>query len=221
MTIRSLALLEADVRKRVDTDKQMSFGVYFALFLVLSWFASIWGWITGYQLFERRNRHLERQHQLLKDALQCFRELAQARNVTTLDFDFDNVEHLLRDSEIAERPRDPLVWGVIFPILTLGLIYFLTFYWLMNDYRQHWLRQKEIAASFDKIGRELGIVKTALVDESEVPERNYLAYVLLTIITLFIFAVYWWYVVFRDANEHFVRQAYFEDDLLNALRSAA
>ena len=63
--------------------------------------------------------------------------------------------------------------------------------------------------------------RQALVDESEVPDRNYLAYVLLTILTLFIFAIYWWYVVFRDANEHFIRQAYFEDDLLNALRSAA
>ena len=221
MAVRSLALVEADVRKRADTDRQMSFGVYFALYIILSWFGAIWGWVSGYQLFERRNRHFQRQEALFKDALHCFRELAQVKGVTSLDAEFDNVDRILREGELKERPRDPLVWGVIFPILTLGLIYFLTFYWLMNDYRQHWLRQKEVTSKFDMFGRELGVVKTALVDESEVPDRNYLAYVLLTILTLFIFAIYWWYVVFRDANEHFIRQAYFEDDLLTALRSAA
>jgi len=217
MPAPSLALVEADLRRRADTDKEMSFGLHFVLWWVFIW---LWQYVSAYQLFDRRNKHFERQQAFQRDCLQTLKELAdQKGKAAALQQDFDRMEELLREAQLQERPKEPLLWGILLPLITLGLIYFFSFSILMGEYRRHFLRQAEFHSTMSHALTELGVARALLPDQSEIPERNGLLYAVLTLVTIFIFAIYWWYVMFKDPNDHFAKQAFVEDDIVAALRT--
>ena len=55
--------------------------------------------------------------------------------------------------------------------------------------------------------------------ETILPDRSFVLYLILTIITLGIFGIYWLYVLLKDPNEHFKHHILVEDRLLGQLES--
>lgn len=224
MAVAFVPLVESSIRKRADTDRQMSFGAYIIWSIVLSIFtfvigAVIYWFVIIYQLVERRNQHFERQRELFRSAIRCLREQAETKNDDRLRAAADRAQAMLNDAQLREGEHNAWLWAVILPILTLGLAGFYTLWFLTVDYRRHWERQREL---IDAISEGLRIAagrNITLVDESVVPNRNFWVYLLLSIVTFAIFTIYWTYVLFDDPNKHFTRQAFLEDELVSYLRT--
>ena len=51
------------------------------------------------------------------------------------------------------------------------------------------------------------------------PERNFVLYLILTIITAGLFGIYWLYILLKDPNQHFMYHRQIEDQLLSALET--
>ena len=222
----SLPQVESDIRRRVDTDKQMSFGAYILWILALSVFTLgigtvVYVFIIEYQLVDRRNLHFARQHSFLRNVLRVLRERADASNDAKVLADVDRAEAMLNDAAVREGERNAWLWGVILPILTLGIASFYTRWFLTVDYRRHSVRQREIWDTISECLRESTDKSISIVDESVLPERNFWIYLLLTILTLGLFGIYWQYVLFDDPNKHFARQAFAEDQTVSYLRAVA
>lgn len=222
----SLPQVESDIRRRVDTDKQMSFGAYILWILALSVFTLgigtvVYVFIIEYQLVDRRNQHFARQHSFLRNVVRVLRERADASKETKALASIDRAEAMLNDAAVREGERNAWLWGVILPILTLGIASFYTRWFLTVDYRRHSVRQREIWDTISECLRESTDKSISLVDESVLPERNFWIYLLLTILTLGLFGIYWQYVLFDDPNKHFARQAFAEDQTVSYLRAVA
>lgn len=222
----SLPLVEADIRRRVDTDRQMSFGAYILWIIVLTVFTLgigtiIYGYIIEYQLVDRRNQHFARQHALLYNVLRVLRERADASNDAKALAHVDRAEGMLNDAAMREGERNAWLWGVILPLVTLGIAGLYTLWFLTVDYRRHSVRQREIWDTISECFRASTGKSIAVVDESVLPDRNFWIYLLLTILTLGLFGIYWMYVLFSDPNNHFARQAFAEDQTVSYLRALA
>ena len=223
----SLPLVESDIRKRVDTDKEMSFGTYILWIIGLSIFTlgiglAVYVFVIQYQLIERRNQHFARQRSFYTNVLRVLREKAEAtENQEALQM-VSRAEAELNDATVREGgDHNPWLWGVILPILTLGIATLYTYWFLTVDYRRHSIRQRKMTDTVSEALRQVTGNPTTVVDESVVPDRNYWIYLLLTVVTFGLFGIYWQYVLFNDPNVHFARQAIAEDQLVSYLRVAA
>lgn len=223
----SLPLIESDIRRRVDTDKQMSFGTYILWIIGLSIFTlgiglAVYVFVIQYQLIERRNQHFARQRSFYTNVLRVLREKADATGRQDALQMVSRAEAELNDAIVREGgEHNPWIWGVILPILTLGIASFYTYWFLTVDYRRHSVRQRQLTDTVSEALRQVTGNPTTVVDESVVPDRNYWIYLLLTLVTFGLFGIYWQYVLFNDPNVHFARQAIAEDQLVSYLRVAA
>lgn len=220
----SLPLVEGDIRKRVDTDRMMSFGAYILWMLVLSIFTLgigllVYYYVIQYQLVERRNQHFSRQHSLYRNILRTLREQAESKGNQEALTTIERADVTLNDAVEREGERNAWIWAVILPILTLGIATFYTLWFLTVDYRRHSVRQRELSDMMADAIRLTTGKPAAVVDESVLPDRNYWIYLLLTILTLGLFGIYWQYQLFNDPNTHFSRQAFVEDQMVSYLRA--
>jgi len=222
----SIPLVEADIRRRVDTDKPMSFGSYILWLIALSIFtmgigAIVYAFIIEYQLVDRRNQHFARQQSLYRNVIRVIREHGDVLKDDKIATAADRAEAQLNDIVIREPERNPWLWAVLLPIVTLGIASLYTRWFLTVDYRRHSVRQRELSDTMAD-GLRLATGKSAsVVDESVLPDRNFWIYLLLTIVTFGLFGWYWQYVLFDDPNKHFARQAFAEDQIVSYLRSLA
>lgn len=221
----SLPLVESDIRKRIDTDKVMSFGSYILWILALTIFTLgigtiVYVYIIEYQLIDRRNQHFSRQHSLFRNLLRTLREHGESKGNQQALTTIDRAEAELNETVIREGERNPWIWGVILPILTLGIAGWYTRWFLTVDYRRHSVRQRELTDTMAEAIRLVTGKSASAVDESVLPDRNFWVYLLLTIVSLGLFGIYWQYVLFTDPNTHFARQAFFEDQVVSYLRAA-
>ncbi len=119
----SLPLVESDIRKRIDTDKVMSFGSYILWMLALTVFtlgigAIVYLVIIDYQLVDRRNQHFARQHSLFRNLLRTLREHAESKDNQQALTTIDRAEADLNEAVIREGERNPWVWAVSDPPYT-------------------------------------------------------------------------------------------------------
>ncbi len=77
--IPTLSLVESQIRRRIDTDRIMSYGMYWLWVIVLSVFtfgigSTIYQYVIYFQLLNRRNNHFARQHRLIEQIILGLRE---------------------------------------------------------------------------------------------------------------------------------------------------
>ncbi|MEI6797346.1 MAG: DUF4234 domain-containing protein, partial [Methanomassiliicoccales archaeon] len=65
-------------------------------------------------------------------------------------------------------------------------------------------------------GQQMG-VNIMMPSWKTLPERSFVIYLVLTIVTLGLFMFYWVYVIIKDMNEHMKNQWAFEDQLLREM----
>lgn len=224
MAVGSILLVEAVVRKRADSDTTLSFGAYLAWFLVLLVLTMGLGnviqlVVIEYQLIQRRNRHAARQHELVRALVHCFQDMAEEAQNERLSEVAQRAEWLSNSAAVRERERDAWLWGVLLPLVTLGVSCFYNRWFLNDDYHHHAAIQGELLPVLSEGLRMATGRSVALHDPGSIPRRGFWEYVLLTVITLGVFWFYWQYVLFEDLNEHFRRHQIFEDQIVGHLRA--
>ena len=209
-----LAMLEADMRNKSYTDWQTGF--WKALLLTIITFG-IYGVYVLYKLLERREQHFERMVSLRGHLLGVLRERAAAAGSPA---ELENEIAALKGLDVSATGRDrygeksPVLWLVL-GLLT-GVTNFYVYYFLNDDFRAHGDSEREFfnkaAGIMDKLEMPWN-----QPDASIIPERSFIKYLLLTLVTLGLFGIYWWYTLIIDPNEHFDDHSVWEAQLRAAL----
>jgi hypothetical protein len=220
MTLETFPLLDRESRRRIETDKEMSFGLY----LVLSFITfGIYAIYAFYKLIEREQKHFERMTRFNDDLYKLAEEQAEDTGKTAeataelaelrgMNEDFQRLQ--------AGKERSPALWTII-SIVTLGLGYLYVYYFLHKDLIEHQRAEATYVEKSSLLLNRLGIGKHPVVVEQAVGERSYALYLLLSIVTFGLFGIYWNYTFFKDGNEHFLEHRRFEDQLMSVIRTAA
>jgi len=194
-----------------------------AAILILGWIGlilvgfivSIFGAVALYYMILRRNNHFRRQRiftSILLPYLEAkLKERGKSSNAISA------LALLNRDSEYEEIERSAAVWAVLYifvsPIVGLYIFHFLT-----NDLYKHFKRQIDLSRNLEALLKDLE-VQFVSPAQYEIKRRETILYIILTIVTVGLFWIYWFYLQLKEYNEHFKSQWKLEDQLVNTLRT--
>lgn len=105
-----------------------------------------------------------------------------------------------------------LIGGLIALVLE-----FYMFHFLGKTLREHEFRWGVFTTNVGMVLSRLGYPIWAPASETRIHMRSTAIYIVVTILTLGLFLLYWWYRLVKDPNEHFAQQHEFEDSLLRLL----
>ncbi|MEA2090145.1 MAG: DUF4234 domain-containing protein [Thermoproteota archaeon] len=244
----ALENLRKDIRMRLESDSIMSTAwllVYlipvislvtmFSLFVVafvhpeIAWLfmivivvLSVIGFIVSivliYKLVKRRNTHFKRQTFLFEDALTTIKDVASKKDVN-VDVELSSCERTLREMKAEETEKSAALWAILSAIIFIATWY--VYYFLMKDFYKHERREEGLLEDVSRVLSKCDIAFTPTRRMEMVPDRSFVLYLILSIITLGLFNIYWLYVLIKDPNNHFKYHIHFEDELLKTLESAA
>lgn len=220
MALETFPLLDRESRRRIETDKEMSFGLYIVLSIITFGIYAIY---AHYKLIEREQEHFERMARFNDDLFKLTEEQAEDAGQTAgLSSQLDELRGMNEDFRRLQAgdERSPALWTIV-SILTLGLAYFYVYWFLHADLMKHQRAEAEYVEKASLILNRLGIGKHPIVVEQVVGERSYGLYLLVSILTLGLFAIYWNYTFFKDGNSHFREHQRFEDQLMSVIRGGA
>ncbi|MGQ9726141.1 MAG: hypothetical protein ACUVQL_03305 [Candidatus Bathycorpusculaceae bacterium] len=183
------------------------------IFSLLSFVASI---ILTYKLVNRRNTHFKRQTFLSEDILGILKEITSKKGVGA-EAEMLTLERTLREAKAEETEKSAVLWAILSAIIFIASWY--VYYFLMKDFYKHERRED---AFFEDVSRILGKSSITFVPPRRmkpIPDRSFILYLIVTIITAGIFGIYWLYVLLIDPNEHFKYHIGLEDELLKTLES--
>lgn len=214
--MENLALLEADVGRKSYTDWQTGFWKAFLLTVITF---GIYGIYVLYKLLERREQHFERMVSFRGHLIAVLEEKA-GESGRPEEFAADIAALKGLDAELTDRDRygekTPVLWLVL-GILT-GITNFYVYYFLHDDLRAHVENEERFmtaaAALIDRLGGSWGAAPATLV-----PPRSFPLYLVLTLVTLGLFSIYWWYTLITDPNTHFADHVSWEPQMLAAVSS--
>lgn len=168
-------------------------------------------WWYQWQLYKRRNEHVERAKQLKMSISRWLREKHNIDMSPTTGSDF-----YLSNREQYRSTAYFIIWVILTYIIgPVGLILTLVaWYWLTRDYAVHeqgeWKFYRRVSEELEKkeISLDPGI-------RAPLPERNMVLYVVLMIVPgiNIIWSIWWSYVLFRDPNVHFDTHEHWESQL--------
>ncbi|MGH2974956.1 MAG: DUF4234 domain-containing protein [Solirubrobacterales bacterium] len=220
MTLETFPLLDRESRRRIETDTEMSFGLY----LVLSFITfGIYAIYAHYKLIQREQEHFDRMTRFNDDLYKLVEEQSEdAGKAGEVSAELAELRGKNEDFQRlqAGKERSAALWTII-SIITLGLGYLYVYYFLHKDLIEHQRSEAEYIEKASALLNRLGVGKHPVVVEQVVGERSYALYLLLSIVTFGLFGIYWNYTFFKDGNEHFLEHRRFEDQLMSIIRTAA
>jgi len=233
--------LRRDIRMRSEYDKMMS-TAWLAIYLVpiivilmtipamllgapeillLSPILAIISFIVSivliYKLVDRRNTHFKRQMFLMEDMIKLIRKIAEQKK-TDVETELSLCERTLREAKTEETEKNAVLWAILSAIIFIATWY--VYYFLMKDFYKHERREDGFWEDTSKILGKLGISFTPPRRVNPLPNRSFVLYLILSIITLGIFGIYWLYVLIKDPNEHFKYHASVDEELLATIEKA-
>ncbi|MFQ6080999.1 MAG: DUF4234 domain-containing protein [Candidatus Bathyarchaeia archaeon] len=174
--------------------------------------------ILIYKLVKRRNTHFKRQHFLFEDVIGAVRTIAEKKGVD-VEVWLSSCDRTVREARAEETEKGAVLWAILSAIIILAHWY--VNYFLMKDFYKHERREEGFWEDVRTVLNKMD-VPFSLPRRTEVmPDRSFVLYLILTIITLGLFGIYWLYVLLKDPNEHFKYHIQVEDELLSALESVA
>jgi hypothetical protein len=177
--------------------------VYFLVIILVA--------VMNFRMVRRRNLHFNRQILLYEDLLSVARELASKKN-TDVSVLINSMDRNLRETRFDELEKNATLWAILSFGFGIGLIY--AGYFLMKDFYRHERREDMFIQDLLRTFYTLGVPINLPYRTSPVPDRSFALYFILTLITGFIFAVYWVYVLVSDPNNHFRQQMVIEDTIM-------
>ena len=233
--------LRRDIRMRVEYDKMMS-TAWLAICLIpiiliivtfpamfLGWAEIIFLWpvlgiisfivliVLIYKLVDRRNAHFKRQTFLMEDAIKLLRKIAEEKK-TSVETELSLCERTLREARAEETEKSAVLWAILSAVTNIATLYVC--YFLMKDFYKHERREDGFWEDISKILSKLGISFSPPRRMNPLPNRSFILYLILSIITIGIFGIYWLYVLIKDPNEHFRYHASIDEELFTTLEKA-
>ena len=193
----------------------VSLFVLIPLLLLLGFIVSI---ILRYKLVKRRNTHFKRQVFLFEDTVAAVKAIATKKGVD-VEVGLASCERTVREAKTEETEKSAVLWAILSAFIFLAEWYIN--YFLMKDFYKHERREdgfwEDLSKTLDKCGITFSVPRRT----EATPNRSFVLYLIVTIITVGLFGIYWLYVLLKDPNEHFKYHMQIEDQLLSTLESAA
>jgi hypothetical protein len=182
--------------------------------ILASLFSFVVSIILTYKLVNRRNTHFKRQIFLREDVLGVLREVASKKG-TSAEVEMATLERTLREIKVEETEKSAVLWALLSAIIFIASWYI--YYFLMKDFYKHERREDKFFEDVSRVLGKSGITFTPPRRMETIPDRSFILYLVLTIITAGIFGIYWLYVLLTDPNKHFKHHIELEDELLKVL----
>lgn len=170
-----------------------------------------------YLLVNRRFTHFKRQKNLSEDIIVVIGSLAQAKE-SEVEVSLSSLESMARESNSEEIDKSAILWAILSAFIPF--IQFYVYYFLMNDYYRHEFREDNFLKDTSRELNKLGVNFSLPQRKKPIPNRSFVLYLILTIITMGLFSVYWIYILIKDPNKHFSYHIKFENQLITALEHA-
>ena len=107
-----------------------------------------------------------------------------------------------------------VVLGIIIPFYILYIFHFIN-----KELVKHTRSEKLFLTTLiDEIKSKDALFSKSILDYREIEEKNTLLYIILSIITIGIFAIYWIYSLSKDYNGHIINQQILDNAILESLR---
>lgn len=190
------------------------------MILVVDVIIAIFMIIIFYKLIQRRNKHFSRQQLLMDDLIAALKSIASKKKEGAVE-KIDALERSLREARMEETEKSAALWVILTLITGIAGIYVL--YFLTKDFYKHERREDYAITDVYAILNALGISATAprrIEISQPIPERSFVLYLILTIVTLGIFGIYWYYCLIEDPNRHFKYHIQLEDQLVDTVSKA-
>jgi len=197
------------------TQLLVSLVVLIELLAIISFIVSI---ILIYKLVRRRNTHFKRQIFLFEDIVAAVKMIA-AKKGTDVEVGLASCERTVRETRAEETEKNAVLWAILSAIIFLALWY--VWYFLMKDFYKHERREDGFWEDIGKTMDKCGIKFSAPRRTETMPERSFVLYLILYIITLGLFGIYWVYVLLKDPNQHFAYHIQIEDQMLSSFETVA
>ncbi len=189
----------------------------------LLWLLAIIGLIVSiiltYKLVKRRNTHFKRQMFLSEDVITAVKTIAAKKGVG-VEVGLSSCERTVRETTAEETEKSAVLWAILSAVPYVGsLAIWYVYYFLMKDFYKHERREDGFVEDINRVLDKCAI-KFSVPRRTEIlPDRSFVLYLILNIITAGLFGIYWLYVLLKDPNEHFKYHIQIEDELLSTLES--
>ena len=206
------SMLAYQVSARASTDFVIDPGMAILLTIVT---CGIYGLYILYKLVQRRDEHFRRMAGVADSAITALREKARGREELIAP-ELAQLEQVRMQMNTMAAERGAAIWLLI--CIFTGIGSFILYYLLMQDYVQHDQAEAYFFTIMSSALAKLGLSAQAAQAMPSVPQREFVTFLLLTIVTCGIYNFYWMYVMIKDFNDHFMAQVAWEDFLVQALQ---
>ncbi len=204
--------LEYHVGARASTDYITDPGMAILLSIVP---CGIYGLYIVYKLVQRRDDHFRRMAGVVDTAIDQLRAKARGREELIAP-ELSQLEQVRAQMMVMTAERGAAIWLLICLLTGVGTL--ILYYLLMQDYAQHDALEAQFFTQMSSALAKLGLAAEAGQAVPSVPQRDFVTYLVLTLVTCGIYGFYWMYVMIKDFNDHFMAQVPWEDFLVQALR---
>jgi len=160
--------------------------------------------------------HFRRQVFLFEDIVAAVKAIAKRKSVD-VDVELSSCERTIREVKAEENEKGAVLWAILSAIIFLAAWY--VYYFLMKDFYKHERREDNFWEDISRTLNKCGVTFSRPRRIQTIPERSFVLYLILNLITLGLFGVYWIYVLLKDPNQHFSYHTQIEDQLLSSLES--
>lgn len=186
-------------------------GGLFLIFQLVGFVAQILFAYMLYKLVNRRNKHFQRQLFLYDDLTNMAKELAAKKGVD-IALSLNNMQRTTQEGRYEETEKSAALWAIV--TFFIGITGLYVYYFLMKDFYKHERREDMFLDDLNRSLLAAGVTVNLPRRTLPIPDRSFVLYLILSIVTLGVFAVYWLYVLLTDPNGHFRQQAMTEDTVL-------
>jgi hypothetical protein len=169
--------------------------------------------LPWYKLIRRRTEHFKRDRILREGLISYIRGAASERGIEgQMSTELATMATVHSEANGEEDEKSPMLW-IILSIITFGLLGLYVSYFLTKDPHNHDVRQlafmQQVQSSFSKLQKTIVFPFWRAMSG-----RSFFLYLVLTLLTGGLFALYWNYVLISDFNQHFKAQWQIEDQLV-------
>lgn len=203
-------------QRRSETDYVFDFWTAFGWTLLT---CGIYWFYVMYQLVRRSRDHNARRAELLDAATAFAWEQANARGqADELRPHFERISgHLGTLRRIASEFRDPTAWLAIAIVTSLFganlIVLWIVYILLDGDRAAHDAAEGAIEAELSAVYAQLGAPITPPEPSRMQGRHNYVARIIVSIVTCGFYTLWWTADVMREGNDHFRHNWRWEDDL--------
>jgi ABC-type transport system involved in cytochrome bd biosynthesis fused ATPase/permease subunit len=174
-----------------------------------------------YQLLKRRNEHMAREAQLRRELMDFFRFRGEELGIGNRTGPYvQAMQAFDRGSLMHEEPQSALLWTILCLIPGINLVAIvLTLFWLTDYAPGHDRRFYGFVQNAHYAAEQTGMGPLMPGAWKSISERSYVLYLIISVL-LPVFAIWWFYVLIKDLNDHFDNEWLFEDNVMAELQKA-